>query len=39
MSVYIHKEVRHRVKVRLFESDGEFSALVESLLRKWLKRP
>lgn len=36
MSIYIHKDVRSKVKVRLFESNGEFSALVESLLREWL---
>lgn len=38
MSVYVHKDVRSKVKVRLFEAGGEFSALVESLLREWLKR-
>lgn len=38
MSVYIHKEVRNQVKIRLFEKELEFSALVESLLRDWLKR-
>ncbi len=38
MSVYIHRDVRAKVKMRLFEEDGEFSALVESLLREWLKR-
>ena len=37
MSVYIHKDVRSKVKVRLFETGGEFSGLVESLLRDWLK--
>jgi hypothetical protein len=26
------------VKVRLFETGGEFSGLVESLLREWLKK-
>jgi hypothetical protein len=36
MSVYIHKDVRSKVKVRLFETGGEFRALVESLLRDWL---
>ncbi len=36
MSVYIHKRVRSRVKMRLFEISGEFSALVESLLQDWL---
>jgi hypothetical protein len=38
MSVYVHKDVRNKVKSRLFEQDGEFSALVESLLRDWLKK-
>ncbi len=38
MSVYIHKDVRGKVKARLFEQGGEFSALVESLLRDWLKK-
>ena len=38
MSLYIHKDVRAKVKVRLFETGGEFSGLVESLLRDWLKR-
>jgi hypothetical protein len=36
MSVYVHKDVRSKVKVRLFESGGEFSGLVESLLKDWL---
>jgi len=36
MSVYIHRDVRSKVKVRLFETGGEFSALVESLLREWI---
>jgi hypothetical protein len=39
MSVYIHQDVRGKVKARLFEEGGEFSALVESLLREWLKKP
>lgn len=39
MSVYVHQEVRNKVKARLFEQGGEFSALVESLLRDWLKKP
>jgi len=39
MSVYIHKDVRKRAKVRLFEQGAEFSALVESLLRDWLNKP
>lgn len=37
MSVYVHKDIRTKVKVRLFQSGGEFSALVESLLREWLE--
>ena len=39
MSVYVHKDVRNKAKARLFEQGGEFSALVESLLREWLKKP
>lgn len=38
MSVYIHQDVRNKVKARLFEQGGEFSTLVESLLRDWLKK-
>jgi hypothetical protein len=38
MSLYIHRTVRSEVKMRLFETGGEFSALVESLLREWLKK-
>lgn len=38
MSVYIHKDVRGKVKARLFEQDEEFSTLVETLLRDWLKK-
>jgi hypothetical protein len=38
MSVYVHKDVRNKVKARLFEQGGEFSGLVESLLREWLKK-
>lgn len=37
MSVYIHRDVRNKVKVRLFEREMEFSGLVESLLKDWLK--
>jgi hypothetical protein len=36
MSIYVHKDVRTKVKMRLFETSGEFSGLVESLLRAWL---
>jgi hypothetical protein len=38
MSVYIHKDIRSKVKVRLFEIGGEFSGLVESLLQDWLAK-
>lgn len=38
MSVYIHEDVRLLVKARLLERGEEFSGLVESLLRDWLKR-
>ncbi len=38
MSIYIHRDVRTRVKMRLLETDGEFSGLVEELLRDWLKK-
>jgi hypothetical protein len=38
MSVYVHQDVRNKVKARLFEQGGEFSELVESLLRDWLKK-
>ena len=37
MSIYISRDVRAKVKMRLLETDGEFSGLVESLLRDWLK--
>ncbi len=37
MSIYVHNDVRTKVKMRLLESGGEFSGLVESLLRNWLK--
>ena len=37
MSIYVHNDVRTKVKMRLLESGGEFSGLVESLLRDWLK--
>jgi hypothetical protein len=39
MSLYIHRDVRSQAKVRLFQTGGEFSALVESLLREWLTNP
>ena len=46
MSLYIHKTVRSLVRIELLkEADqstepnkGEFSGLVESLLRDWLRR-
>ena len=37
MSLYIRREIRNRAKARLFERGLEFSALVESLLEKWLE--
>jgi hypothetical protein len=37
MSIYLHKTVRNAVKGELFKEAGEFSGLVESLLRGWLK--
>jgi len=36
VSVYVHKDIRNRVKARLFKRGEEFSGLVESLLRDWL---
>jgi hypothetical protein len=39
VSLYLHKDVRNKVKMRLFEQGAEFSALVEALLRDWLKKP
>lgn len=38
MSLYVRKDVRNTVKARLFERGEEFSGLVESLLREWLKK-
>lgn len=38
MSIYVHKDVRTKVKIRLFETSGEFSGLVELLLREWLNK-
>lgn len=38
MSLYLHREVRNRVKMELLEQEGEFSGLVETLLRAWLKQ-
>jgi hypothetical protein len=37
MSIYLHKSVRNAVKGELFKEAGEFSGLVETLLRGWLK--
>jgi hypothetical protein len=37
MSIYISREVRAKVKMRLLATEGEFSGLVESLLGEWLK--
>ncbi len=37
MSIYISRDVRKRVKMKLFETSGEFSVLVETLLNEWLR--
>lgn len=42
MTIYLHRPVRAAVKVELLKleaegASGEFSELVESLLRSWLK--
>lgn len=37
MTLYIHQEVRTLVRMELLKENGEFSALVEDLLRRWLK--
>jgi hypothetical protein len=37
MTVYIQRNVRNAVKVRLFEEGREMSALVENLLVRWLE--
>ena len=34
----LQSAVRGKVKVRLFESGGQFSSLVESLLREWIDK-
>ena len=36
ITVYVHKNVRNAVKVRLFHDGLELSALVEKLLAGWL---
>jgi hypothetical protein len=36
MTVYVRKDVRRAVKIRLFEEGLELSALVEKLLSNWL---
>ena len=36
MTVYVQKDVRNRVKMRLFQEGRELSALVEKLLKAWL---
>jgi hypothetical protein len=38
MCLYISKDVRTLVKVELLAENGEFSGLVESLLRAWLRK-
>ncbi len=37
MSIYVHRAVRGAVKIELLKEEGEFSALVEALLRDWLE--
>lgn len=37
MTVYIHKDVRNPLKLRLLQEDMELSALVEKLLSNWLQ--
>lgn len=36
MTVYVRKDVRRAIKIRLFEEGLEMSALVERLLSNWL---
>jgi hypothetical protein len=36
ITVYVHKDVRNAVKIRLFHDGLELSALVEKLLAGWL---
>jgi hypothetical protein len=38
MTVYVRKEVRNAVKVKLFQEGLELSGLVEKLLAGWLAR-
>jgi len=38
MTVYIDRNVRNTVKAELAKVEGEFSGLVEGLLREWLKQ-
>ena len=39
MTVYVQKDVRNAVKMRLFQEGRELSALVEKLLKTWLDTP
>jgi len=36
MTLYVERNVRNLVKSELAQAEGEFSGLVEGLLRKWL---
>jgi hypothetical protein len=36
MTVYVRKDVRRAIKIRLFQEGLEMSALVEKLLSNWL---
>ena len=38
MSLYVHQTVRSLVRIELLKENGEFSGLVEALLREWLKQ-
>jgi hypothetical protein len=36
MTVYVRRDIRNEVKIRLFHEGREMSALVENLLSHWL---
>jgi hypothetical protein len=38
MTIYVDRNVRNLVKAQLAAQEGEFSGLVEQLLRKWLAK-
>ena len=37
MTVYVRRDIRTAVKIRLFQEELELSALVETLLVHWLQ--